>query len=97
MKKLLILLCVAALIGAMLSCAAEVSDGWARVDADSEIHQQPASDSVVLISVPRGSELEYLGSTEYDGEQNAWYRVSWKGVTGWINSESATLQWSTLY
>ncbi|MBR1560048.1 MAG: SH3 domain-containing protein [Clostridia bacterium] len=96
MKKLM--LCV---LLALMLCACAVAettpapdnDAWVQAAADATLRRDPDEDAPVLGSVPKGSELDFLGETP-DGD---WYHVDWKGDEGWIDADDAKLRWSTFY
>lgn len=95
MKRVLTGLCVLALLLSLAALAE--SDGWALANVDARVLSQPVATAPVVAQAPAGSELEYLGKTEYDAQGGMWYGVSWKGAAGWVSAKEVTLKFATLY
>ena len=95
MKRIVIWLCVAALL---TGCAALAeSEGWALASREVTLFEKPEAGAAAVAKVPAGSEMEYLGKTAYDKEGGAWYRVSYKDAEGWASEKDVALKWATLY
>ena len=95
MKRVLTGFCVLALLLSLAALAE--SDSWALANLDAKVLAKPQAGAQVLTQAPAGSELEYLGKTEYDAQGGMWYNVSWKSVTGWVSAKEVTLKFATLY
>ena len=66
--------------------------GRVRVKGDTAIRVRPDAGASVMERAYAGSELEYMGKTQYDGGGAAWYCVYCYGYLGWIPAERCTLQ-----
>lgn len=70
------------------------SYGWVTgASGDSNIRKSPSLGSAALGTLPKGSSAEYLGDTSYDNRGVAWYRVRYRGVTGWVSSRYTRLEY----
>ena len=95
MKRLIIGLLAAALLVSLAALAE--SDGWVLAKVETTVYAKPMASAAAAVKAPAGSELEYLGKTEYDDAKGAWYNVSYQGQTGWVSAKDVQLKWSTLY
>ena len=96
MRKLVCMLLVAVLCLSAFALAEKQSadsDAWVQVGAKTELRSEPKADAPAIKSIPKGSELDYLGKSS-DGK---WYHVAWKGKKGWIIARDGAVKWSTFY
>lgn len=104
MKRILALLIAALLALPAVSMQARASDGYDLTDdgwdgggtvvttGNVNIRVGPGLDYGIIGSVGKGYTLSYAGETRYDERPVAWYRVHYKGGTGWISSRYALLR-----
>ena len=45
-----------------------------------------------LGSLPEGASATYLGDSKRDDREVIWYKVKYKGTTGWVSSRYTTLK-----
>ena len=63
----------------------------ATTTGDVNLRDEPSLDGDVIISIPEGTRLEYLGKVSTDERGVDWYRVSYKGHKGWASSKYTRL------
>jgi uncharacterized protein YgiM (DUF1202 family) len=86
-KRIAQALAAAGLVLVMTVGTAFASYGTGIVTADSlRMRSKPSTSSSVLTKAPEGSEVELLS-----GEENGWYKVSYKGHKGWASSKYTRL------
>ena len=95
MKRMIAALLAVALCLSLCALAspAEDSDAWVQAKTQATLRSEPSAGAPAVKVVARGAELEYLGKSK-DGK---WYKVSYKGVRGWVPTSEASLKWSTFY
>lgn len=82
-KRIAQALAAAGLVLVMTVGTAFASYGTGIVTADSlRMRSKPSTNSDVLTNAPEGSEVELLS-----GEENGWYKVSYKGKEGYMSAE----------
>ncbi len=82
-KRIARALAAAGLVLVMTVGTAFASYGTGIVTADSlRMRSKPNTNSDVLTKAPEGSEVELLS-----GEENGWYKVSYKGKEGYMSAE----------
>ena len=87
MKRLIaIALITLMLIGCAGMGMTALAETVVRATASVNVRSGPGLDYAELGSVSAGTELTYLNETKYDSRPVAWYKVSYKGKTGWISS-----------
>jgi len=62
------------------------------VDGSVTIRSKPNKESKKLGTIAKGKTADYLGSSKVDSRGIRWYKVEYKGVTGWVSSMYAKLQ-----
>ena len=65
---------------------------WVHVNASTAIRCRPDGAAAAMENARGGSEYEYMGKTQYDGDGAAWYCVYCYGYLGWIPAERCALQ-----
>lgn len=63
----------------------------ATTTGDVNLRDEPSLDGDVIISIPEGTRLEYLGKVSTDERGVDWYKVSYKGHKGWASSKYTRL------
>ena len=82
-KRIAQALAAAGLVIALTAGTAFASYGTGIVTADSlRMRSKPSTSSDILTNAPEGSEVELLS-----GEENGWYKVSYKGKEGYMSAE----------
>lgn len=82
-KRIAQALAAAGLVIALTAGTAFASYGTGIVTADSlRMRSQPNTKSDILTKAPEGSQVELLS-----GEENGWYKVSYKGKEGYMSAE----------
>ena len=95
MKRMIAALLAVAMCLSLCALASPAADGdaWVQARTKATLRKEPSADAPAVKAVSKGAELEYLGKSK-DGK---WYKVSYKGVKGWVSTSEATLKWSTFY
>ena len=57
-----------------------------KATASVKIRKGPGLNYEMIDAVVKGTEMSYKGSTKYDNRGVAWYKVGYKGKTGWVSS-----------
>ena len=70
----------------------EVSGGKGagqKIKATGNVHVRkgPGLDYAEMGVINKGSTVEFLGEVKYDNRKVGWYKVRYKGKTGWISSK----------
>ena len=53
---------------------------------DSYIRSRPNLSGAQLGLFPDGASASYLGSSSVDSRDVTWYKISYRGTTGWVSS-----------
>ena len=61
-------------------------------DGKSYLRKAPNLEGQIITTLQRGDAAEYLGSSSIDERGVTWYRVSYKGNTGWVSSRYTSFQ-----
>ena len=60
-------------------------------DGSSNIRTEPSLYGEDIGTLPKGKSAKYLGQTEWDDRDIAWYKISYNGTVGWVSSMYTTL------
>ena len=88
-KKIMTALLVAAICLSMVAVAALAESGTVWTTGNVNMRKGPALDYSSIRTISSGVRLEY-DKTEKDGRGVRWYRISYKGRTGWVSSKFAS-------
>ncbi|MBQ6373448.1 MAG: SH3 domain-containing protein [Clostridia bacterium] len=88
MKKFVSAILIAALLLALAAPAMAASKIYATSSAN--VRKGPGLDYGKLGAVKKGAALTYKGETSTDSRGVKWYKVSFKGKTGWISSKMSS-------
>jgi len=93
MKKFVSALLIVALVLALAVPALAADKVYATGSAN--IRKGPGLDYSKIGAVKKGASLTYKGKTSTDDRGVKWYKVSYKGKTGWISSKYASFKKSS--
>lgn len=62
------------------------------IKSDANLRYGPGLGYSVRMSIPAGKSLTYLGSRKKDSRDVTWYKVKYKGKTGWVSSRLSSLK-----
>ena len=94
MKRVIAALLAVAMCLSLCALASSADgDAWVQAKTKATLRKEPSAEAPAVKAVSKGAELEYLGKSR-DGK---WYKVSYKGVKGWVPTSEASLKWSTFY
>ncbi len=91
MKRKLGLILVVALLVLMVGPLAALASGYVRATGDLNVRSSPSLSGKELGTIYSGSTASYLGSSSVDDRGVRWYKVSFKGSSGWVSSRYCTL------
>ena len=80
--------------GSGSSGSSSASGSKVKATGDLTIRSKPNKNSEVLGYMKSGNEAKYEGSSKYDDRNPPvlWYKVTYKGITGWVSSKYAKLK-----
>ena len=61
-------------------------------DGKSYLRKAPNLEGQIITTVQKGDAAEYLGTSSIDERGVTWYRVSYRGNTGWVSSRYTSFQ-----
>lgn len=70
----------------------DAANSYAYITGDVNMRDQPSLNGQVIISIPQGSTVEFLGNVSTDDRGVDWYNVNYGGHTGWTSSKYTELQ-----
>ena len=60
-----------------------------KATGDVRVRKGAGLDYAIVKTMKKGAKAEYLGKTAKDARGVKWYKVSYKGKTGWVSSKYA--------
>lgn len=63
-----------------------------RATANTYIRQKPDQDSKAIGTLGKSKDATYLQQRAHDKRGVVWYRVSYKGVKGWVSSKNSKIK-----
>lgn len=94
-NKFLAALLVLSLCLSMFAVTGAMAASKVRITGKCHLRSGPGLGYSSKAIVPKGASVTYKGSSRKDGRGVRWYKISYKGRTGWVSSRYASLSKSS--